>query len=130
LNPSGSRFRDLPINNYTLDLRRLFDSLRSENAGVVFVYSQKENKLLFTNNVVKNVLGWSPEKFTQDFQEIVQDGLQEWKNAVSQLLIKGETNTRLVIKTKSGQDMMFQCQLGIIPTGIFRNHVIGVLYPA
>jgi PAS domain-containing protein len=125
---NSSRYRDMSIDNYALDLRRLFDSLRSENSCGVIVYSQKENKVLFANNQTKNLLGWGPEKFVQNFHEIIQTGYSEWKNGLSQLACKKESNFPLLIKTKSGQDISFQCHLGIIPSGLFRNNVIGVFY--
>lgn len=130
LNNETSRFRDLSIDNFTLDLRRLFDNLRSENACTVVVYSQKENKLLFANNQAKSLLGWSIEKFVQNFQEIAKEGDLEWKKGLSQLSTLPESRMRLMMKTKTGQNLLVHCHLGVIPRGIFRNHVIGVLYPA
>lgn len=126
----NSRYLDMPRNNYALDLRRLFDSLRSENASTVLVYSQKESKLLFVNNQAKNLLGWSPDKFIQNFQDIVQDGLDNWKNGINDLSANPESHARLLMRTKTGQDILVHCQLAVIPTGIFRNHIVGVLYPA
>lgn len=126
----NSRFKDIPIDNRALDLRRLFDNLRSENSGTVIVYSQRENKLLFANNQTTNLLGWSPEKFTNNFLEIIAEGNQEWKRGISTLSSTSDSKVRMVMKTKSGQDLLVHCHLGIIPTGAFRNHIIGVLYSA
>lgn len=125
-----SRFGELALDNYALDLRRLCDNLRSENQSTVFVFSPKENKLLFINNQVRELLGWSPEKFLQDFDYIVQEGMFEWKNSLSHLNSFNQSQTRFVMRTNSGKDLLLHCQLGLIPTGIFRNNVIGVLYPA
>jgi ElaB/YqjD/DUF883 family membrane-anchored ribosome-binding protein len=125
-----SRFGDLYLDNYALDLRRLCDNLRSENSGTVLVYSPKDNKLLFINNQIKNLLGWSPEKFVQDFENIIQGGMFEWKNSISQMNSMNNTQSRLVMKTKTGEDKLLHCQLGLIPTGVFRNNIIGVLYSA
>jgi len=127
---SNSRFREFPLDNYALDLRRLCDSLSTESAGTVLVFSQKEKKLLFTNQQIKHLLGWSPEKFMQDFDRIVQEGMIDWKSSVSQLNTMKEAETRLVMKAKSGEDILIHCRLGMIPTGVFRSNVIAVLYPA
>jgi len=124
-----SRFGDLYLDNYALDLRRLCDNLRSENSGTVLVYSPKDNKLLFINNQVKNLLGWCPEKFLQDFETIIQGGMFEWKSSISQMNTMNNTQSRLVMKAKTGQDKLLHCQLGLIPTGVFRNNIIAVLYP-
>jgi len=124
----SSRFKDITINNRALDLRRLFDNLRSENAGTVIVFSQKENKLLFANSQTTNLLGWSPEKFTQTFSEIIEEGKEEWKNGIATLSASTESKVRMVMKTKSGDNLLVHCHLGMIPTGAFRNHIIGVLY--
>lgn len=123
-----TRFRELTVDNYTLDLRRLFDSLRSENMGTVFFYSPKENKLLFVNSQTKNLIGWSSEKFVQNFFDIIQPGMEEWKNGLAQLSLKNETAFPLLMKTKSSQETIVQIHLGIIPTGLFRNQIIGVLW--
>jgi predicted nucleic acid-binding Zn-ribbon protein len=123
-----SRFRDLPVNSFSLDLRRLFDSLRSENSNTIILYSQKEEKLLFANNQTKNLLDWSPEKFVQDFKELIVEGADEWSSAINQLSSKSEVQIHLTMKSRSGQDLPIQCHLGAIPTGMFKNHLIGVLY--
>lgn len=128
-NNESLRYREFTTSHYTIDQRRLFDSLRSETSGLILVYSQKEHKLLFANNQAKNLLGWSPEKFVGDFPALIQDGLHEWRKAINQLGSAGEAQARMVAKTKYGQEMMLNCHLGVIPTGLFRNYVIGVLYP-
>lgn len=124
----NSRFRDLGMDSYTLDLRRLCDNLGSENSYTVFVFSPKENKLLFVNNQIKELLGWSPEKFQQDFSNIVKEGMGEWKESLSHLNAHSHTQARLLMKKKTGQDLLIQCHLGLIPTGVFRNNIIGVLH--
>lgn len=125
-----SRFGDFALDSYALDLRRLCDSLRSETNNTVFVYSPKERRLLFINNQVRDLLGWTPDKFVQDFDHIVQEGMFEWNNSVSQLNTFNQSQTRFVMKTKSGKDLLIHCQLGLIPTGVFKSNVIGVLHPA
>lgn len=125
-----SRLRDLPVENTALEMRRLFDNLRSENQATILLYSPKDNKLLFVNNPIKSLTGWSPEKFVHQFQELQSDGGDAWKQSVSQLSFKNETQATLWITSKSGQPISFNCQMGLIPTGSFRHYVLGVLYPA
>ncbi len=121
-----SRIRDLPIDNNALDLRRLCDSLRSEASSPLWVYSQKESKLLFANQEIKNVLGWHPEKFIQNFSEIISGNPVEWQNALAQLAYKNNCQAQLNMKTKSGQSVNMECHLGVISTGLFRGHIIGI----
>lgn len=125
----SSRFRDMPLNSYALEQRRLFDSLQSENSNLILVYSQKEDKLLFANNQTKTLLGWSPEKFIQDFPALVQTSLVDWKKALSSLSTAPEAQTRLLIKSRAGIEQPFNCLIGTIPTGIFKNHSIAIIYP-
>jgi UPF0242 C-terminal PAS-like domain/Uncharacterised protein family (UPF0242) N-terminus len=125
-----SRYRDFSSSHYAIDQRRLFDSLRSETSGMIVVYSQKENRLVFVNHQVKSLLGWSPEKFTADFAAIIQEGLTEWKKALLALTNSSEAQSHLLAKTRNGQEVLLNCHLGIIPTGLFRNYIIGILYPA
>lgn len=123
-----SRMRDLPANNSALDLRRLFDSLRSEGSSIVVVYSQKENKMLFANHRVKDMLGWTTEKFVHAFPEICQDGWDEWKKCISLLATQPEAKVCLPLKTKAGHNISFMCHFGAIQIGLFRHHAIGILY--
>lgn len=123
------RFRELAGDNYTLDLRRLFDSLRTENNGLVLFYSQKENKVLFASNQVKTFLGWGADKFLQSFFQIIEPSLDTWKNSLSQLAFRNQAKVDISMKNKTGQEILMHGMLGIVPTGIFRNHILGVLYP-
>jgi len=125
----SSRFREFSSSHFTIDQRRLFDSLRNENAGLILVYSQKENKLLFANNQTKNFLGCSPDKFINDFGTFFQDGLIEWRKALSVLSNSSESQARLLVRTKQGSEVILNSHFGVVPTGLFRNYVICVLYP-
>lgn len=127
-NNSNSRFKDLSIDNYTLDLRRLFESLRMENASTVFFYSQKESKVLFVNNQSRNLLGWSPDKFVQSFYDIIEPSKEIWKQGITSLAIKNDVQVSLKMKSKAGSSTDVQVHLGIIPTGLFKHHILGIIY--
>lgn len=125
---SSPRFREMPLDNYALDLRSLFDRLKEINASTIIVYSLKENKLLFVNDQIKELLGLNPDKFVHQFQETVQEGQPEWREVLRQLSFKNEAKTTLQLKSRTGQEVNVECLLGIVPTGIFRHHLIGLLY--
>ena len=125
----ASRYREYSSSYYAIDQRRLFDNLRSEIRAMVIVYSQKEHKLLFVNNETKKLLGWSPEKFIEDFSLIMHGGINDWKKALSLLAGACDSQARLLAKSKDGHEIILNCHLGVIPTGLFRNYVIGILYP-
>ncbi len=125
----SSRFREFSSSHYTIDQRRLFDSLRSESTGLILIYSQKEHKLLFANNQTKHLLGSSPEKFVSDFPSFIQEGLNDWKKALTQLAAAPESQARLLAKSRHGHEVILNCHFGVIPTGLFRNFVVCVLYP-
>lgn len=125
----SSKFWELSSPHFAIDQRRLFDSLKEENAGIILVYSPRENKPIFVNNQVKHVLGWGPEKFLQDFHTIMQDGQAYWQKALEVLMSSSqESQTRLLMKSKPGQEIVIHCHLGLIPSGVFKNYMIGVLY--
>lgn len=127
----ASRFRDLPLeNNFALDQRRLYESLRSETASMVLLFSMKDDQLLFVNNLSKTMLGWSPERFIQDFPEIIQPSQAEWKKAINTLATQPEVHLQLTLKTKTGQDQKVLCHLGAVPSGVFKNHAIAVCFTA
>lgn len=112
-----------------IDQRRFFDLLRQETGGIILLYSPKENKILFCHPIVKQLLGWTPEKFMQDFFSIIQGGFNEWKQAMGLLQHSSESKARILLKTKNGEEHLFECHLGSINNGIFKFNVINVLYP-
>lgn len=126
----SSRYWEPSLPHYTIDQRRLFDILRHESRALVFVHSQRDDRLLFANNQCKNILGWSPEKFAQDFFLLFQDGLDGWKRAIQTLSSTTESQIRVLIKSKQGQEILMYCHLGNIQEGLFKNHIIGILYAA
>lgn len=127
-NTQISSFLDSPADNFTLDLRRLCDTLRSENNSTVVLYSPKESQPLFVNNHIRETTGWSPEKFVQNFNDIIHDSLYDWRQGLAGLSLKPETAIQLSLKTKSGPNILVKAHLGLIPTGIFRHYAIAILY--
>ncbi len=125
---SNPRLRGIPIDNYVLDLRCLFDTFRSETSSSILFYSPTEEKLLFASDHTKTLTGWSPDKFVQNFSHIVQNGEFIIKNATKQLSSQSQVKIRLMVKARTGEDRLIHGLLGMIPTGIFRNHVIIVLF--
>jgi hypothetical protein len=124
----SSKIHNLTLDNYALDLRRLCDALNSENNAYILLYSQKENKILFANDLTKNALGWAQDKFSDSFHEIVSGGMDEWKRGLNQLATENSAMFSLTLKSKAGVEMPLQCHLGAVPAGTFRHHVVGILY--
>lgn len=120
-------FLESPADSFALDLRRLCDRLRTESGGIILLYSPRENHVLFASNEVKALTGWSPEKFTQHFDEVVVDDAH-WKQGVNSLAMRSEAHFQMQIKVRSGQVIDVNVALGMIPTGIFRNHTVAILY--
>lgn len=121
-------FLDSPADSFSLDLRRLCDRLRSEAQSIILLYSPKDNHLLFASNQIKLLTGWSPEKFAQNFSEMLVDET-DWRYGVSSLAMSSEVQIKFQLRTRSSQNIAVHANLGMIPTGIFRNHIIAVLYP-
>lgn len=126
----STRYRSIPSTYLTIDQRRLFDSLKNEKGALIILYSLKEQKPLFVNQESLSLLGWNPETFLSNFGSIMQEGILEWKKALQILTHTSQSAARLLIKTKEGQEVIMNCQLGLIPTGLFRHFAIAVLYPA
>jgi|GEM_PF-1879692 len=124
----SSRYREFSSSYFAIDQRRLFDSLRSETRALLVVYSQKEQKLLFANHASQMLLGWSPEKFVSDFPSLLQEGMHDWRKALQTLATTTESQTRVLAKTRQGHEVLLNCHLGVIASGLFRNYIIGVLY--
>ena len=124
----NSRFGDSGMQPYALEERRFFDNLESENTRAILVYSQKENRLVFANQQIKEVLGVSAEKFVQEFSQVLSENAEEWRQGLQQLGQYPEASLKLSLKTKNGSDKPAQCVMSLIPSGIFKNHIIAVLY--
>ena len=120
-------FLDSPADSFSLDLRRLCDRLRGEAQSAILLYSPKDSQMLFASNLIKTLSGWSPDKFAQNFFDILDDEA-EWKHGVNSLVMRSESQIQLQLKSRSGGIIVINAALGTIPTGIFRNHIIAVLY--
>ncbi len=125
----ASRYREFSSSYYAMDRRRLFETLRGETRAMLIVYSQKEQRLLFVNNASKSILGWTPKKFIAEFSSIMQVGMSEWTKALHTLNTAPEAQARLLAKTRDGQELLLHCHLGVVSSGLFRHHIMGVLYP-
>lgn len=126
---SSPRFKNVSTENFALDLRRLFDSLQEIEASSVIVFSPKENKLLFVNNHIQKLTGVSVERFMQLLHDKLREGCPEWEETMRQLAFKSETKLGMPLQVKPGQEFILNGVLGIIPTGPFRQNILGVLYP-
>lgn len=127
-NRSG-RKSELAVEHYALDLRCLFESLRNETSSGIMIYSQKENKLIFGNNQIKPLLGWTAEKFLQNFFHIIEESREAWNGSLSQLAYKNECQADFMMRARNGTLVPVKCYFGVIPTGIFRSNILGLLYP-
>jgi hypothetical protein len=129
LGSGNSRFSEVSVDSQALDLRRLADKFRSEISAPVLLYSPGEDKLLFASNQIQGLFGWSPDKVVNDFFNLLQEGREEWYRALDALNEQDEVQLRLVVKAKSGHDVMVYSHLAPIRSGVFTNHAIAVLYP-
>lgn len=126
-NSHTSHFAEGTTDSFTIDLRRLSDRLRIENSCTILLYSPKENQVLFVNNQIKIALGWNPEIFIQNFNEILQNS-NAWRQGISSLSTRSEAQIQLPFKTKSGTESLLHVHLAMIPTGIFRQYIMVILY--
>lgn len=118
-NPGMNRSKDLSIDSYALDQRRFFQTLSREKGGLIFIYSPKEEKILYVHPSIKTVLNLSPETFVQEFPKLIDIRFAE---VVKKLPTTLQAQIALKMKTQ-----LFNCHLGIIPTGLFKNHVVGTI---
>jgi len=121
-----SHYRDISIENYALDQRRLFDSFRSETSSIIMIYSQREGQLIFANDQVKEAFGWDSEDFIQNFSHLITQGGEEWKQILNTLGHYQEREIHLRFRTKDHQEKDAHFHFALIPTGIFKGHIIGV----
>ncbi len=126
----NARYSELSLGSLILDQRRLFDRLQNENADTVLVYSREERNLVFINQQVRYLLGWSPERFIKDFTFLIQKGAIQWEEALEDVKLDDQKSIRLLMKTRSGRDILTHCYLKEIPSGVFQGYVLGILSAA
>lgn len=127
-NSSSARLRELPSDHFAFDLRRLCENLKSETGGMIFLYSMKENKPLFVNDYVKEYTGWMEDKFLINFQDVISPSKHIWEEYLHQMGFKNHCPITFTLKCKNGSLADFKGEIGLVPTGVFRNTVIVVLY--
>lgn len=116
------------VHNYSLECRQLFDSLREENLGMLFIYAPNSRRAVFANSLFKAWTGYGVEDFLTMGNDIVVSGLSQWE-ADLRIQDRKERSGKLVIKTKNqGQAAFYYC-LTILNKGPLHNHVLGVLCP-
>lgn len=123
-NHLGSRFLK-SASSLSIDLRRLFDLLKDETSGILFFYSVSQKRMLFANNYVKILLGFSPDKFVNDFPSLVIAGLRILNEAFTKL--QGSKRLSLVLATKSGEEKKVDCEIKLIQKGPFAGNIIGMI---
>ena len=119
LGGKSPRFLDLSIEGYAIDKRRLFDSFKDETGGVVFIYSLAEKKFLFVSPGVKELTGWSQEKFMKEFARLVVRGYPEWDEALGKFKAMKELALRMGILNRAGEAQTVDCYMGLIGKGDF-----------
>ena len=127
---SQEKGRHFPFGTLIIDQRRLFDRFENEETDVILVYSTEEKRLIFVNNQVQNLLGWNSEKILRDFSFLVQKGFGQWQEAMQNLSDDTLHEVRLLMKTRSGQNILTHCYLKKVPQGAFEGHVLGILSSA
>lgn len=122
------RFLDGSADRYALDLRPLFDAFRQEATGIIFIYSVKEERFLFVHPRVKTELGWHPERFQKEWEQLVTMGYPEWKRRLYKLSPTEKAEVALKLRTRSGEERPYFCLMGAVPDGPFSSNVIGILF--
>lgn len=116
------------VRNYSLECRQLFDSLREESLGMLFVYSPHAKRAVFANSLFKVWTGHGIEDFFAMDEDIVVSGLSRWE-ADLRIQDRKERSGKLVIKTKNHGHAPFYYCLTVLHKGPLHNHVLGVLHP-
>lgn len=116
------------VHNYSLECRQLFDSLREENLGMLFVYTPQSQRAVFANSLFKTWTGYGVEDFLKMDEDVVVSGLPQWE-ADLRLYDRKERSGKIIIKTKNHGQIPFYYCLTVLNKGPLHNHVLGVLYP-
>lgn len=122
-----SKYSELSLGSLIIDQRRLFDRLQNEESSAILVYSREEGQIVFVNPCIKDLLGWSPERFVKEFYFLIQKGQEEWNEALEDVKLDHQKSIRLLLKTRSGKDALITCHLKEVSEGVFKSYVLGIL---
>jgi hypothetical protein len=122
-----SKYSELSLGSLIIDQRRLFDRLQNEESSAILVYSREEGQIVFVNPCIKDLLGWSPERFVKEFYFLIQKGQEEWNEALEDVKLDHQKSIRLMLKTRSGKDALITCHLKEVSEGVFKSYVLGIL---
>lgn len=121
----ASKLSDFAFDGFAIDLRRLFEHFRWEKA-VIFIYSPQQDRLLFVNEEIKDLLGWSPDKVLLNFPTILVQGINYWRKLASSLGHNEIRQLEILLKTREGKTLRAITVLGVIPSGTFQHLLIGI----
>ncbi|WP_375793774.1 hypothetical protein O1W69_01590 [Chlamydia sp. 12-01] len=116
------------VHNYSLECRQLFDNLREENLGMLFVYAPQSQRAVFANSLFKTWTGYGVEDFLNADGDVIISGLPQWEIDL-RLHDRQERSGKIIIKTKNHGQIPFYYCLTILNKGPLHNHILGVLYP-
>jgi PAS domain-containing protein len=122
----GSKLLDFSFETFAVDLRRLYDQFRWETTDVIFIYSPQEERLLFINDEVRNLLGWSADKVIQNFHSFLVQGASYWHTLLSSLAYSEIRQLEIVLKTREEKNLHVQTALRVIPSGAYQDFVLGI----
>ncbi len=111
------------VDSYALDQRRLYQALNKENRGVIFLFSPKEEKLLYVSQATRALLGQNPDQFAKEFSRKIRSN-DEWREGLKS---KERLEMRMSLESSDAGQQTCDIQTARITKGLFKNKVIGVL---
>ena len=120
---------DPAAHNYSLACRQLFDGLREESLGMLFIYAPFARRVLFANALFTDWTGYGLEDFLNKDGDVVLEGFASWER---DLLTESRTerSVKIVVKTKAFGPTPFYYCVVTLSKGPLAKHTFGVLYPA
>jgi hypothetical protein len=71
------------------------------------------------NQAVKQLFNLTPESFMQEFPKYID---QKFPDTIKHLATTQQAQMTFHLKNQA-----IPCQLGAIPTGLFKNHILGII---
>lgn len=128
LSDAGNRYREFTPPYYSIDQRRLFDGLRIETDMILLLYHPGEQNLLFAHGGGIQPLHVTPEEFCSLFFEMMSDRGDTWKKSVASLTEHPFASGSFFLTGRDVGKKRVAFLLNVIPMGLFRHEVFGVLY--
>lgn len=125
---SMAEFYEEPLVHYhSLECRQLFDVLREEELGLLFIYCPCNQRVIFAHPLFREWTGYHGGEFFSQREKIIVSN-SHWL-ADEQIRKQGHSHGQLLVQVKQSGKRWFHYAVLTLNKGLFHHHYLGLLHP-